>query len=73
MHERDENERDQDRDRKPGTDKQAPGAAPTDPVEAPGKPDPKGGIGREVGDLEDPDAENEGALPGRVGGGLAGG
>jgi hypothetical protein len=35
--------------------------------------DPKAGIAREVGDLEDPDAEGEGALPGRVGGGLAGG
>ncbi len=36
-------------------------------------PDPDAGIDREVGDLEDPDAEDEGALPGRVGGGLAGG
>ena len=72
MHERDENERDQDRDRKPVPGKQAPGAAPTDPVEAPGKPDPKGGIEREVSNLEDPDAESDGALPGRVGGGLAG-
>lgn len=54
-------------------DKKAPGAAPTDPVQAPGKPDPQGGIDREVGDIEDPDAEDEGALPGRVGGGLAGG
>jgi len=35
--------------------------------------DPQAGIDREVGDLEDPDAENEGALPGRAGGGLAGG
>jgi hypothetical protein len=34
--------------------------------------DAKAGIAREVGDLEDPDAEGEGALPGRVGGGLAG-
>lgn len=34
----------------------------------------KAGMDREVGDLEDPDAvEDEGALPGRMGGGLAGG
>ena len=37
------------------------------------KPDPKAGLDREVGDLEDPDAEDDGALPGRAGGGLAGG
>lgn len=36
-------------------------------------PDPRAGIAREVGDLEDPDAEDDGALPGRAGGGLAGG
>jgi hypothetical protein len=36
-------------------------------------PDPEAGIDREVGDLEDPDAEEDGALPGRVGGGLTGG
>ena len=37
-------------------------------------PDPRAGMDREVGDLEDPDAvEDEGALPGRMGGGLAGG
>lgn len=36
-------------------------------------PDHEAGLDREVGDLEDPDAEDEGALPGRVGGGLAGG
>jgi len=36
--------------------------------------DPAAGMNREVGDLEDPDAvEDEGALPGRMGGGLAGG
>ena len=41
---------------------------------APQQPaDPQAGIDREVGDLEDPDAEEDGALPGRVGGGLAGG
>ena len=36
-------------------------------------PDPEAGIAREVGDLEDPEAEDDGALPGRAGGGLAGG
>ncbi|WP_082113106.1 hypothetical protein [Pseudoxanthomonas suwonensis] len=34
---------------------------------------PKAGLDREVGDLEDPDARKDGALPGRAGGGLAGG
>lgn len=37
------------------------------------RPDPDAGLDREVGDLDDPDAEDDGALPGRVGGGLAGG
>lgn len=73
MTQRNEDEREQDRDRGPEPDRRAPGAAPTDPVQAPGKPDPTGGIDREVGDLEDPDATDDGALPGRVGGGLAGG
>ena len=37
-------------------------------------PNPREGLDREVGDLEDADAVDEdGALPGRVGGGLAGG
>jgi len=36
-------------------------------------PDPKAGLDREVGDLEDQDAEDDGALPGRAGGGLTGG
>ncbi|HZH44451.1 MAG TPA: hypothetical protein VEY50_10260 [Lysobacter sp.] len=36
--------------------------------------DPTAGMAREVGDLDDPDAEQrDGALPGRMGGGLAGG
>ena len=43
------------------------------PASQPAKPDPKTGLDAEVGDLEDPDAEDEGALPGRAGGGLAGG
>lgn len=44
-----------------------PGAPPAEPAQ-------KGGMDREVGDLEDPDAvEEDGALPGRMGGGLAGG
>lgn len=35
---------------------------------------PEAGLEHEVGDLEDPDAvEEDGALPGRMGGGLAGG
>ncbi|UNK59184.1 hypothetical protein MNQ95_01930 [Pseudoxanthomonas daejeonensis] len=38
-----------------------------------GRPDPKAGVDSEVGDLDDPDAEKKGALPGRAGGGLAGG
>lgn len=38
------------------------------------EPDPTAGVDREVGDLDDPDAvEDDGALPGRMGGGLAGG
>lgn len=45
-----------------------PAAGPT------AKPDPEAGMEREVGDLENPEAvEEEGALPGRMGGGLAGG
>ena len=46
---------------------------------APSTPDatttnPREGLDREVGDLDDADAVDEdGALPGRVGGGLAGG
>ena len=44
------------------------------PAGPPAEPDPKAGVDREVGDLEDPDAVDEdGALPGRMGGGLAGG
>ncbi|MDQ3287592.1 MAG: hypothetical protein M3Q42_04900 [Pseudomonadota bacterium] len=40
----------------------------------PAEPDSKAGMEQEVGDLDDPDAvEDEGALPGRMGGGLAGG
>ena len=44
-----------------------PGAPPAEPAQ-------KAGMDREVGDLEDPNAvEDDGALPGRMGGGLAGG
>lgn len=51
----------------PGT-RQDPAAGPRN------GPDPKAGMDREVGDLDDPDAvEKDGALPGRMGGGLAGG
>lgn len=49
----------------------------TDPEDAKGPPNPanpKAGFDREVGDIDDPDAiDDEGALPGRLGGGLAGG
>lgn len=44
-----------------------------EPGEPAARPDPQAGLDREVGDLEDPDAEDDGALPGRAGGGLAGG
>lgn len=57
------------RDRQDTPDAQA--RQPDHPGE--GGPDPGAGIAREVGDLEDPDAGDDGALPGRVGGGLAGG
>lgn len=50
-----------------GVETPAEGAAPD------ATPDPRAGLDREVGDLEDPDAEDAGALPGRAGGGLAGG
>ncbi|MEN1959219.1 hypothetical protein WCE41_02585 [Luteimonas sp. MJ246] len=43
------------------------------PQDMPSEPAPKAGFDREVGDLEDPEAEDDGALPGRAGGGLAGG
>lgn len=40
----------------------------------PPETNPRAGMEHEVGDLDDPDAvEDEGALPGRMGGGLAGG
>ena len=44
-----------------------------EPGEPAARPDPQAGLDREVGDLEDPEAEDDGALPGRAGGGLAGG
>lgn len=46
---------------------------PGDSQDPAARPDPKAGLDREVGDLEDPDAADDGALPGRAGGGLAGG
>jgi len=60
---------------KPGN---APGEQPAADGERPEAPETperesEAGLAREVGDLDDPDAEDEGALPGRVGGGLAGG
>lgn len=66
--------RDDNRQGDTGDTDKAPGGSPADPRPTPPQPDPKAGIGREVGDLEDPDAVDEdGALPGRAGGGLAGG
>lgn len=57
-----------DRDRTPA------GEHTTDPRRTPPPKDPQAGLDREVGDLEDADAErDDGALPGRAGGGLAGG
>jgi len=54
------------------------GQSPEAGRERPGAPEApeaesEAGLDREVGDLDDADAEDEGALPGRVGGGLAGG
>lgn len=47
-----------------------PEAVPRDQARS----NPGAGLDREVGDLDDPDAvETNGALPGRAGGGLAGG
>lgn len=39
----------------------------------PNPSDPKAGFDREVGDINDPNTGDDGALPGRMGGGLAGG
>jgi len=54
------------------------GQSPEAGRERPGAPEApeaesEAGLDREVGDLDDADAEDEGALPVRVGGGLAGG
>ncbi len=58
--------------KQPATADDASGKRPS--TRPPVAPDPTAGMAREVGDLEDPDAvEDEGALPGRMGGGLAGG
>ena len=46
---------------------------PPNPQDPAARPDPKAGLDREVGDLEDQDAEDDGTLPGRAGGGLTGG
>ena len=56
-----------------GQERETPEDAQDDAARAPHVPDPQAGLDREVGDLDDPDAEDDGALPGRVGGGLAGG
>ncbi|WP_140723139.1 hypothetical protein [Pseudomonas sp. Hp2] len=48
-------------------------ASSTDPRRPVPGPDPKAGLDREVGDLEDTGSKDAGdALPGRAGGGLAG-
>lgn len=59
----------------PKNEAAADDASRKDPASGPSaETDPKAGMEREVGDLDDPDAvEDEGALPGRMGGGLAGG
>jgi len=58
--------------KQPATADDASGKHPATP--APVAPDQTAGMNREVGDLDDPDAvEDAGALPGRMGGGLAGG
>lgn len=57
--------------RKP--DREQGGQGGRDRQEPEWQPDPQAGVDREVGDLEDPDAQDDGALPGRAGGGLAGG
>ncbi|AOH35659.2 hypothetical protein BGP89_04225 [Luteimonas sp. JM171] len=64
---------DRNDDTRPRDDKTDQRPATADPLDQAAKPDPKAGLDREVGDLEDPDAEADGAVPGRAGGGLAGG
>lgn len=61
------------RDRTPDTPASPPRPDTPSPP-PPAEPDPTAGMAREVGDIDDPDAEQrDGALPGRMGGGLAGG
>lgn len=57
------------------SDRSADEAADREGAKGPPNPaNPKAGFDREVGDIDDPDAiDDEGALPGRMGGGLAGG
>lgn len=66
----DRNRTPEERDQDSSEERQNERKDPQDPA---AKPDPKAGLDREVGDLEDPEAEDDGALPGRAGGGLAGG
>ncbi|HET6396591.1 MAG TPA: hypothetical protein VFF91_07095 [Pseudoxanthomonas sp.] len=66
----DEHERTQASTGQAGTSHPEEDANPGNPL----PPDPRAGIASEVGDLEDPNEETDGsALPGRAGGGLAGG
>lgn len=51
-----------------------PGPTPSRDGQAEGGTDPKKGLDREVGAFDDPDAQDDDdALPGHAGGGLAGG
>lgn len=63
----------QDRERQPDVTPKAPERGPSTET---GLPIDKGGLDREVGDIDEGEAgedSDDGALPGRVGGGLAGG
>lgn len=60
----------EDRERQPDVTPRPPERGPSTET---GMPVDKGGLDREVGDIEEGEAGENGALPGRVGGGLAGG
>ena len=75
MHDQDERDR-QDAGSTPSSegpgDRARDEAGDRDAAKGPPNPsDQKAGLDREVGDINDPD--DDGALPGRMGGGLAGG
>ena len=68
------NDRSEDRDAHDGVADASSSGRPAQGREEAGANDSEAGLAREVGDLEDADAESQdGALPGRAGGGLAGG